>query len=88
VTVDLELPGAAMALGTRAAIFARFCSTFSWASRSCEPFVIRCSDSRLRFLSVLEAGSLGFLGGVDGGCVVLLRFSSCFGDKEGMTRDL
>lgn len=36
--------------GTRAAILARFCSTFSWASRNCKLFRLRNSESLLRLL--------------------------------------
>lgn len=46
--VDLAFPG--LVAGTRAAILARFCSTFSWASRNCKSFRLRNSESLLRLL--------------------------------------
>lgn len=85
----LVFPGA-IALGTRAAIFARFCSTFSWASLSWEELPLWGSDSLLRLL--------GWPGGcpsdtvsprsfVDVGCVNEIPFDFT-ADWEGMKVDV
>jgi hypothetical protein len=83
----LGFPGA-IALGTRAAIFARFCSTLSCASRNCEPFRPRGSESRLRLLDIWGGhrlnGELMDSGGVDVG----RDFSSGFGDGERRKMDV
>ena len=74
--VGFWFPGA-IALGTRAAIFARFCSTFSWASLSCEDPLLWGSESLLRLLgrpAGCSSGSLSSTNFVDGDRVIEIPF--------------
>lgn len=71
-----------IALGTRAAIFARFCSTFSWASLSCEDPPLWGSESLLRLLgrpAGCSSGSLSSTSFVDGGRVIEIPFDFTVG---------
>ena len=71
------------AMGTRAAIFARFCSTFSCASRNCKSFkLLRNSDSLLRFLGAWGDHRLERPFIDSGGADVGWEFSSGFEDGE------
>lgn len=86
--VNAGLAFAGAMAGTRAAIFARFCSTFSWASRNCESFRLRNSGSLLRLLDTWGDHRLEEPFMDSGGADVGREFSSGFEDGERRKMDV
>lgn len=74
--------------GTRAAIFARFFSTVSWASRNWKSLRVRNSESRLRLWGAWGVHRLEEPFMDSGGTDVGREFSSGFEDGESRKMDL